>query len=157
RHSDASVINGSRPRPTPMAFGHEAAGEITELGENVTDFEVGDPVVCTFIPSSGKCLPCRDGRPALCENAAASNEKGEMKEGGFRLCNGNDVIHHHLGVSGFSEYAVVSENSIVNIDPNIPYERAAVFGCAVITGIGAVINTAEIRPGSNVAVVGLGG
>ena len=156
-HSDLSVINGSRPRPMPMALGHEAAGEIIELGENVTDFEVGDHVVCTFIPSCGKCIPCREGRPALCENGAASNEKGEMLEGGFRLSKDNDVIHHHLGVSGFSEYAVVSENSIVKIDPNIPYERAAVFGCAVITGIGAVINTAEIRPGSNVAVVGLGG
>lgn len=156
-HSDLSVINGSRPRPMPMALGHEAAGEIIELGENVTDFEVGDHVVCTFIPSCGKCIPCREGRPALCENGAASNEKGEMLEGGFRLSKENDVIHHHLGVSGFSEYAVVSENSIVKIDPNIPYERAAVFGCAVITGIGAVINTAQIRPGSNVAVVGLGG
>ena len=75
-HSDLSVINGSRPRPMPMALGHEAAGEIIELGENVTDFEVGDHVVCTFIPSCGKCIPCREGRPALCENGAASNEKG---------------------------------------------------------------------------------
>ncbi len=156
-HSDLSVINGSRPRPMPMALGHEAAGEIIELGEGVSDFEVGDHVVCTFIPSCGKCIPCREGRPALCENGAASNEKGEMIEGGFRLSKEKDVIHHHLGVSGFSEYAVVSENSIVKIDPEIPYERAAVFGCAVITGIGAVINTAQIRPGSNVAVVGLGG
>lgn len=156
-HSDLSVINGSRPRPMPMALGHEAAGEIIELGEGVSDFEVGDHVVCTFIPSCGKCIPCREGRPALCENGAASNEKGEMIEGGFRLSKEKGVIHHHLGVSGFSEYAVVSENSIVKIDPEIPYERAAVFGCAVITGIGAVINTAQIRPGSNVAVVGLGG
>lgn len=156
-HSDLSVINGSRPRPMPMALGHEAAGEIIELGEGVSDFEVGDHVVCTFIPSCGKCIPCREGRPALCENGAVSNEKGEMIEGGLRLSKEEDVIHHHLGVSGFSEYAVVSENSIVKIDPEIPYERAAVFGCAVITGIGAVINTAQIRPGSNVAVVGLGG
>lgn len=156
-HSDLSVINGSRPRPMPMALGHEAAGEIIELGEGVSDFEVGDHVVCTFIPSCGKCIPCREGRPALCENGAVSNEKGEMIEGGLRLSKEEDGIHHHLGVSGFSEYAVVSENSIVKIDPEIPYERAAVFGCAVITGIGAVINTAQVRPGSNVAVVGLGG
>ncbi|WP_210133901.1 zinc-dependent alcohol dehydrogenase family protein [Staphylococcus sp. GDY8P131P] len=156
-HSDLSVINGSRPRPMPMALGHEAAGEIVELGENVSDFEVGDHVVCTFIPSCGKCIPCREGRPALCENGAISNEKGEMLEGGARLSKDNDAVYHHLGVSGFSEYAVVSDNSIVKIDSDIPYERAAVFGCAVITGIGAVINTAQIRPGSNVAVVGLGG
>lgn len=156
-HSDLSVINGSRPRPLPMALGHEATGEITQVGSDVTDFEVGDHVVCTFIPSCGKCIPCREGRPALCENGAASNEAGEMLEGGYRLSNKDGTVHHHLGVSGFAEYAVVSENSLVKINPEIPYERAAVFGCAVITGIGAVMNTAQIRPGSNVAVVGLGG
>lgn len=156
-HSDLSVINGSRPRPLPMALGHEATGEIAQVGSDVTDFEVGDHVVCTFIPSCGKCIPCREGRPALCENGAASNEAGEMLEGGYRLSNKDGTVHHHLGVSGFAEYAVVSENSLVKINPEIPYERAAVFGCAVITGIGAVMNTAQIRPGSNVAVVGLGG
>lgn len=156
-HSDLSVINGSRPRPMPMALGHEAAGEIIEVGKEVTQFEVGDHVVCTFIPSCGHCIPCREGRPALCENGAESNEKGEMLEGGRRLSKDGKPINHHLGVSGFSDYAVVSENSIVKIDSSIPFERAAVFGCAVITGIGSVINTAQIRPGSNVAIVGLGG
>lgn len=156
-HSDLSVINGSRPRPTPMALGHEAAGEVIELGENVTNFNKGDHVVCTFIPSCGHCIPCREGRPALCENGAKSNEKGEMLEGGVRLHSKNEKIYHHLGVSGFAEYAVVSTNSIVKVDPSIPFEEVALFGCAVITGVGAVINTAEIKPGSSVAIVGLGG
>lgn len=156
-HSDLSVINGSRPRPTPMALGHEAAGEIIEVGDNVTELEVGDHVVCTFIPSCGHCLPCSEGRPALCENGAASNEQGELLEGGKRLHNEADNMYHHLGVSGFADYAVVSQHSIVKVDKDIPFEKVAIFGCAVITGIGAVINTAQVKPGSSVAVVGLGG
>lgn len=157
-HSDLSVINGSRPRPMPMVLGHEAAGEVIELGPDVTDFEEGDHVVCTFIPSCGHCIPCKEGRPALCENGAASNEKGEMLTGGFRLqSEDNQTMYHHLGISGFAEYAVVSTNSIVKVDKDIPFEKVAIFGCAVITGIGAVINTANISAGSTVAVVGLGG
>lgn len=156
-HSDLSVINGSRPRPTPMAMGHEATGEIIKVGEGVNDFQVGDHVVSTFIPSCGKCIPCKEGRPALCERGAASNEKGEMLAGGIRLHGEEGDIYHHLGVSGFAEYAVISTHSIVKVDPEIPFEQIALFGCAVITGVGAVINTAQIRPGSSVAIVGLGG
>ena len=156
-HSDLSVINGSRPRSLPMVLGHEATGEVLKVGSSVTRVKEGDHVVCTFIPSCGKCIPCKEGRPALCENGAKANEKGEMLEGGIRLSNEDGQVYHHLGVSGFAEHAVVSENSIVKISDEIPFERAAVFGCAVITGIGAVMNTAQIRPGSNVAVVGLGG
>ncbi len=156
-HSDLSVINGSRPRPTPMALGHEAAGEIIQVGENVTSFKEGDHVVCTFIPSCGYCIPCREGRPALCENGAKSNNDGEMLEGGMRLHLNDETIYHHLGVSGFAEHVVVSVNSIVKVDPSIPFEEVALFGCAVITGVGAVINTAHVKPGSSVAIVGLGG
>lgn len=156
-HSDLSVINGSRPRPTPMALGHEAAGEIIQLGEKVTGFNKGDHVVCTFIPSCGNCIPCREGRPSICENGTQSNEKGEMLSGGMRLHSKDNTIYHHQGVSGFSEHIVASTNSIVKVDPDIPFEKVAVFGCAVITGVGAVINTAQIKPGSTVAIVGLGG
>lgn len=156
-HSDLSVINGSRPRPTPMVLGHEAAGEVVEIGENVQDFTVGDHVVCTFIPSCGHCIYCAEGRPALCKNGAESNERGEMLEGGKRFRDNHNDLHHHLGVSGFAEYAVVSTKSIVKVDRSIPFEELAVFGCAVITGVGAVINTANISVGSTVAIVGLGG
>ena len=155
-HSDLSVINGTRPRPMPMVLGHEAAGEIIELGEDVRDFDLGDHVVCTFIPSCGKCDYCSEGRPALCEQGAASNEKGDMLAGGRRF-EGDETIYHHLGVSGFAEHAVVSTNSLVKVDKSIPFEQLAVFGCAVITGVGAVINTANISVGSTVAIVGLGG
>lgn len=156
-HSDLSVINGSRPRPTPMVLGHEAAGVIEKLGENVTNFSLGDHVVCTFIPSCGNCEYCREARPALCEKGALANNEGEMLEGGRRIKKQDHTIHHHLGVSGFAEYAVVSTNSIVKVDEDIPFEKLAVFGCAVITGVGAVINTANVSVGSTVAVVGLGG
>lgn len=156
-HSDISVINGSRPRPTPMALGHEAAGEIIQVGDNVTDFAIGDHVVCTFIPSCGHCLPCREGRPALCENGAKANENGEMLAGNQRLHHNKKPIFHHLGVSGFAEYAIVSTHSIVKVDRDIPFDKVALFGCAVITGVGAVVNTAKVKPGSTVAIVGMGG
>ncbi|GAB3053090.1 zinc-dependent alcohol dehydrogenase family protein [Virgibacillus ainsalahensis] len=156
-HSDLSVINGSRPRPLPMALGHEASGIVTETGEGVTDLDSGDHVVCVFVPSCGQCLPCKEGRPALCENGAKSNNDGTLLGGGKRLHSGDEVIHHHLGVSAFSEYAVVSRNSLVKVDKAIPFEKVALFGCAVITGVGAVVNTASIKLGSTVAVVGLGG
>lgn len=156
-HSDLSVINGSRPRPVPMALGHEAAGVIIELGEDVRDLAVGDHVACVFVPSCGQCGPCREGRPALCEPGAASNTAGTLLGGGKRLHSKTETINHHLGVSAFSDYAVVSRNSIVKVDKDIPFEKAALFGCAVITGVGAVVNTASIKLGSTVAVVGLGG
>jgi alcohol dehydrogenase len=156
-HSDLSVINGSRPRPTPMALGHEAAGEVIKVGDHVEDFEVGDHVVCAFVPSCGHCIPCREGRPALCEKGAASNEKGELPDGGKRLHMDGEDVHHHVGVSGFATHAVVSANSAIKVDKDIPFEKVAIFGCAVITGIGAIINTAQVKPGSTVAVVGLGG
>lgn len=156
-HSDLSVMNGSRPRPLPMALGHEAAGVIVEVGEGVTDLEPGDHIACVFVPSCGKCGPCREGRPALCEPGAASNTAGTLLGGGNRLHTETETVHHHVGVSAFSEYAVVSRNSVVKVSKDIPFEKAALFGCAVITGVGAVVNTASIKLGSTVAIVGLGG
>jgi alcohol dehydrogenase len=156
-HSDLSVINGSRPRPMPMALGHEAAGEVVEVGPGVTDLRPGDHVVCAFVPSCGHCLPCQEGRPALCEPGAAANSAGTLLSGERRLHKDGADIHHHLGISGFAEYAVVSRNSLIKVDPEVPFDEVALFGCAVMTGVGAVVNTARIPVGSSVAVVGLGG
>jgi len=156
-HSDLSVIDGSRPRPLPMALGHEASGIVTEVGEGVTDLVPGDHVVCVFVPSCGHCVPCKEGRPALCEPGAKSNTAGTLISGGIRLHKDNEDINHHVGVSAFSEYAVVSRNSLIKVDKDIAFEKLALFGCAVITGVGAVINTANVKLGSSVAVVGLGG
>ncbi|MGZ5097704.1 MAG: zinc-dependent alcohol dehydrogenase family protein [Usitatibacter sp.] len=156
-HSDLSVINGDRPRPTPMALGHEAAGVIEELGAGVSDLKKGDHVVLVFIPSCGHCNPCAEGRPALCEPGAAANTAGTLLTGERRLFKDGKPINHHMGCSAFAEAAVVSRHSIVKVDPDLPLEEAALFGCAVLTGVGAVVNTAQVRVGSTVAVVGLGG
>ena len=156
-HSDLSVMNGDRPRPTPMALGHEAAGVVVECGAGVVDLEIGDHVIMVFMPSCGHCAPCAEGRAALCEPGAVSNNNGELLGGGVRMHLGEDEVYHHVGVSAFSEYAVVSERSLVKVDRELPLDKAAVFGCAVLTGMGAVVNTAEVRPGQSIAVVGLGG
>src|SRR6185295_6690033 len=156
-HSDLSVINGHRPRPMPMALGHEAAGAVEELGDGVTDLERGDHVVLVFVPSCGHCGPCAEGRPALCEPGAAANGAGTLLSGGRRLTRNGETINHHLGCSVFAEYATVSRRSVVKIDSELPLEEAALFGCAVLTGVGAVVNTAQVRAGATVAVVGLGG
>lgn len=180
-HSDLSTINGSRLRPTPMAIGHEAAGEIVAVGPDVTDRRLGEHVVLTFVPTCGSCEFCAEGRPALCGPGAAANGAGELLGGGRRLRTvgpaGGDTagatndgaaqvgpdhrpseeVHHHLGVSAFSEHVVVSTRSVVPIDPELPWEIAALFGCAVLTGVGAVVNAAQVSPGESVAIFGLGG
>lgn len=156
-HSDLSVIDGNRPRPVPMVLGHEAAGEVVETGEGVDDLKPGDRVVMVFVPSCGHCAPCAEGRPALCEPGNAANGRGEMLGGGRRLSTHGQPVHHHIGVSAFAEHAVISRRSLVKIEADIPHEIAALFGCAVLTGVGAAVNTARIKAGETVAVVGLGG
>jgi alcohol dehydrogenase len=156
-HSDLSVIDGNRPRPTPMVLGHEAAGTVEKLGPGVDDLKVGDHVVMVFVPSCGHCLPCAEGRPALCEPGAIANNAGTLLSGARRLHRNGGDVHHHLGCSAFAEYATVSRRSLVKIDQELPFDEAALFGCAVLTGVGAVINTAKVSAGSSVAVIGLGG
>jgi alcohol dehydrogenase len=156
-HSDLSVIDGNRPRPLPMVLGHEGAGVIEELGANVTDLRIGDHVVTAFVPSCGVCSPCVDSRPALCEPGFASNSAGTLLSGARRLHLDGQPLQHHLGVSAFAQYATVSRHSVVRVDRTLSFEEAAVFGCAVITGTGAVINTARLPVESTVAIVGLGG
>lgn len=156
-HSDLSVINGDRPRPLPMVIGHESAGEVLQLGPGVTDLAVGDRVVMVFMPSCGGCLPCQEGRPALCEPGAAANGAGTLLGGVRRMRLNGQPLNHHVGVSCFAEQCVVSRKSCVKIDAPLTPAEAALFGCAVLTGVGAVINTARVQAGSSVAVLGLGG
>ena len=157
-HSDLSVIDGNRPRQVPMVLGHEAAGEVVELGTDVRDLEIGDHVVFSFVPVCGHCMPCMTARPALCENGVAANNQGTLLGGGTRLKGKQkEDIYHHMGVSGFAEYTIASRHSVVKVDKTLPYEVAALFGCAIMTGVGAVINTARLMMGQTVLITGMGG
>lgn len=156
-HSDLSVINGTRPRPVPMVLGHEASGHVEEVGAGVTDLAPGDHVVCIFAPGCGTCLPCAEGRPALCTRAAAHHGRGELMTGHRRLSRQGAPVHHHVGVSAFATHAVLARQSLVKVEADLPPHVSALFSCAMLTGAGAVFNTARVPPGSRVAVFGLGG
>jgi alcohol dehydrogenase len=157
-HSDLSVMDGTRQRPLPMALGHEATGCVLAVGDAVADISVGDRVVLTFVPACGRCARCLTGRPALCESAARANSEGRLLAGGRRLFAVRGVpINHHLGVSAFATNAIVDRASVVPIDHDIPATVAALFGCAVLTGAGAVMYTANLEAGESVVVFGLGG
>ena len=156
-HSDLSVIDGNRPRPVPMVLGHEAAGIVAAVGAGVDSLVPGDHVVAAFVPSCGHCAPCAGGRPALCEPGFRANSAGTLLSGARRLRDAGGDVHHHLGVSGFAERAVMSAQSLVRVPSDLPFAEAALFGCAVITGVGAVVNTAAMPRGATAAVVGLGG
>lgn len=156
-HSDLSVVDGSRVRPLPMALGHEAVGRVACVGEGVTGVAPGDHVVLVFVPSCGACRACTAGRPALCHRAAEVNGSGDLLHGEALLRSPEGHrINHHLGISAFADYAVVARESAVVIDDDVPDTVAAMFGCAVLTGMGAVLNTAAVTPGQSVAVFGLG-
>ncbi|MEM6656607.1 MAG: alcohol dehydrogenase catalytic domain-containing protein [Pseudomonadota bacterium] len=156
-HSDLVAIDGERPKPMPIVLGHETMGVVAEVGPGVTAFEVGDHVIPSFVASCGKCTMCRTGRPSLCEPASVANAQGTLMGGHIRLHQNGQKIYHHSGVAAFAEYAVMSECSLVKIDPSIPAQHAALLGCAVMTGAGAVTNTADISVGDTVAVIGAGG
>ena len=157
-HSDLSVINGDRPRPMPMALGHEAVATVVALGDPADSlYAVGDRVVLSFLPPCGECPRCASGESYLCPKGAAANGAGELLRGGFRLHEHGVDVHHHLGLSAFADHAVIDRRSAVKIPGDIPVEIAALFGCAVLTGVGAVLNSAALRPGESIAVYGLGG
>jgi alcohol dehydrogenase len=156
-HSDLSVVDGNRPRPTPMLLGHEAAGLVVELGDGVHDLSVGDRVVMTFLPRCGTCAGCATGGRLPCVPGSAANAAGDLLGGGRRLSRGGIPVAHHLGVSAFAEQVVVDRRSVVPVPADVPAEVAALLGCAVLTGGGAVLNAARPVPGSPVMVVGLGG
>ena len=156
-HSDLSTVNGNRPRQTPMVLGHEAAGIVMECGSGVTDLSQGDHVVLVFAPSCGECISCIEGHPGRCEPGQKANADGTLLGGGIRLSQNGEKVYHHVGVSAFAEYCVVNRGSLVKIDKELPFDEAALFGCAVLTGVGAALNTGEVFPGAKVAVVGLGG
>lgn len=157
-HSDLSVINGDRPRPMPMAIGHEAVATVIEPGtEAAAHFASGDRVVLSFLPLCGDCPACLAGEGYLCARGSAANGSGTLLCGERRLSESGAPVNHHMGASAFATHAVVDRHSATKIPGDIPVEIAALFGCAVLTGVGAVYNTAKLRPGESVAIYGLGG
>jgi alcohol dehydrogenase len=156
-HSDLSVVDGNRVRPVPMLLGHEAAGIVEAVGPGVTDIPTGQRVVLVFLPRCGRCSACATEGLTPCEAGSAANTGGTLLGGGIRLARAGHPVHHHLGVSGFATHAVVNRASVVAVPHDVPPEVAALLGCAVLTGGGAVLNVGDPRPGQAVAVVGLGG
>jgi alcohol dehydrogenase len=130
---------------------------VEEVGEGVTHLVPGDHVVFVFMPSCGACEMCGAGKPSLCAKGFASNGAGTLMSGEIRLSKDGQPLFHQVGVSCFAEYAVADQSSLVKVDPDLPLEDAALFSCAVITGVGAVMNTAAMPEGASAAIVGLGG
>lgn len=156
-HSDLSVVDGSRVRPTPMLLGHEASGIVESFGANVTDLEVGQQVTTVFLPRCGECDNCLTDGKLPCSPGTVANNAGYLVGEQRRLHRDGENVFHHVGVSGFATHAVLNRQSIVPIGDDVPAEIAAVLGCAVLTGGGAVLNAGRPQDGDAVMIVGLGG
>ncbi|MGI9234381.1 MAG: zinc-binding dehydrogenase, partial [Woeseiaceae bacterium] len=156
-HTDLSVMSGSLPAPLPAVLGHEGAGVVSDVGAGVTSVEPGDHVIPLWRLSCGECEYCTGGRPALCPADTEMRGTGRLLDGTSRFSLDGKEIRHFAGVSSFSNYTVLPEGAVLKIPKDLPLEQAALMGCAVITGVGAVINAAKVRPGRTVAVFGAGG
>lgn len=157
-HSDLHVQRGEWDAPLPLVMGHEGSGVVVELGEGVSTLSVGDHVVLSWVPPCGECRYCRSGHEARCQKVATVVAPlGVLYDGTSRLSIDGEPIHHYLGVSSFAEEVVVPASGAIKVRDDAPLDIIALVGCAVATGVGAVINTAAVEPGSTVAVIGCGG
>jgi Zn-dependent alcohol dehydrogenase len=156
-HSDLHVMTGHLAAPLPAILGHEGSGVVAEVGPGVTSIRPGDHVIPLWRLSCGECEYCTGGRSALCPAGTQIRMTGRLLDGTSRFSVDGKEIKHFAGVSSFAEYSVIPEKSALRIPPDFPLDRAALLGCAVITGVGAVINAARVSPGSSVAVFGAGG
>ena len=156
-HSDLHYMDGLLSYPTPAVLGHEGAGVVEEVGEGVTYVQPGDHVILSFVPSCGQCSYCVAGRPNLCTVGNRAANRGTLLDGTTRLRKGEQEIYHMMSIACFAERTVVPEPSLVKIREDMPLDRAALIGCSVMTGVGAVINNAGVRAGSVVVVIGCGG
>ncbi|MDH3205460.1 MAG: Zn-dependent alcohol dehydrogenase [Gemmatimonadota bacterium] len=155
-HSDLSATNGTIPIPPPLVLGHEGAGVVVEVGEGVTELSVGDHLVTMFVSMCGKCRYCVTGRPSICDQAARA--VSTLPDGSVPTTDENgDPLNVFTGCGVMAEFATLHVDSLVRIDESIPLDRAALIGCGVMTGVGAVFNTARVEPGSTTVVFGAGG
>src|SRR5918992_4499228 len=154
-HSDYHVMKGEWTLPLPMVLGHEAAGVVEKVGSRVTQVKPGDHVILNFRPNCGWCRYCTIGRPVLCNGA--DTLRWMMFDGTVRLHKGGQDIYHFARTASFAEYAVVPQSGAVPVRKDMPLEKACLVGCAVMTGVGAVVNTARVPAGSSVLVIGCGG
>jgi NDMA-dependent alcohol dehydrogenase len=156
-HSDLHPARGDWPARTPLVLGHEGAGLVREVGAGVTRVRVGDRVVFCWAPPCGACPPCLEGRPVLCDRLERTTYRNRLPAGGTRLrARGQDVSHFN-GTACFADFAVVAEEGAIPVPEDAPFEALATLGCAVITGVGAVLNAARVEAGARVVVVGAGG
>lgn len=156
-HSDYHVLVGEWSMPTPLVLGHEGAGVVREIGPQVVGISVGDHVILSWTPTCRRCRYCVSGRPQLCEMAVATAYRCVLPSGKSRISRAGSTVYPFLAVGSFAEAVVVSEAAVVPIRKDMPLDRAALIGCGVVTGVGAAINTARVRPGSQVVVIGCGG
>jgi S-(hydroxymethyl)glutathione dehydrogenase / alcohol dehydrogenase len=156
-HSDLHVMTGHLTAPVPVILGHEGSGVVAEVGPGVTSLKPGDHVIPLWRLSCGGCEFCSGGRPALCAAGSQIRMTGRLLDGTTRFKLNGQEIKHFAGVSSFSEYSVIPAAAVLKIPQDFPLEMAALLGCGVITGVGAVFNAARVRPGSSVAVFGTGG
>lgn len=156
-HSDLHVMTGHLDASLPAILGHEGSGVVAEVGPGVTSVKAGDHVIPLWRLSCGVCEYCSNGRPALCAEGLQIRRTGKLLDGTTRFKLNGKEIKHFAGVSSFSEYTVLPEKSVLKIPEDFPLDKAALLGCGVITGVGAVFNCARVRPGSSVAIIGVGG
>jgi S-(hydroxymethyl)glutathione dehydrogenase/alcohol dehydrogenase len=157
-HTDAFTLSGDDPEGVfPAVLGHEAGAVVEEIGPGVTSVQVGDHVIPLYTPECGKCKFCLSGKTNLCQAIRATQGKGLMPDGTSRFSKNGQPIYHYMGTSSFAEYTVLPEISLAKINKAAPLDKVCLLGCGVTTGIGAVLNTAKVEPGSTVAIFGLGG
>ncbi|MCE9678308.1 S-(hydroxymethyl)glutathione dehydrogenase/class III alcohol dehydrogenase [Shewanella sp. AS1] len=157
-HTDAFTLSGDDPEGVfPAILGHEGGGIVEMVGEGVTSVKVGDHVIPLYTPECGECKFCKSGKTNLCQKIRETQGKGLMPDGTTRFYKDGEPIFHYMGCSTFSEYTVLPEISLAKVNPEAPLEEVCLLGCGVTTGMGAVLNTAKVEPGSSVAIFGIGG